>query len=53
MARKGCLTRFALSGGAAIPRDRALLNLGDESEIWYRELSRRISARPEVADTTM
>lgn len=45
-ARKGWLTRFALRGGAAIPGDRALLNLGDESETWYRQLSKRISARP-------
>ncbi len=52
-ATKGLLSRFVLAGDAAIPRDRALLNLGDELEIWYRELSKRISARPEAADSTM
>jgi len=46
-AKKGLLTRFALSGDAAIPKDRAFLNLGDESEIWYHELNKRVSIRPE------
>jgi len=42
-ARKGLLTRFALSGEPKIPQDRVLLNLGSDSETWYLELRKRIS----------
>jgi len=43
--RKGWLTRFGLSGDSTIPRDRALLNPGDEWETWYRELTERAGIR--------
>ena len=41
----GLLTRLALYGEPDIPRDRVLLNLGDELENWHRQLSKRVHAR--------
>ncbi len=41
----GWLTRFALSGDSAIPRDRLFLNLGDECEAWLERLNRHIMCR--------
>ena len=52
-AKNGLLTRFALSGDAAIPKDRVLLNLGDESEIWYHELNKRVSVSREAEDAAV
>ena len=42
-ARKGLLTRFALSGEPRMPQDRVLLNLGSDSKTWCLELRKRIS----------
>ena len=38
----GLLTRFFVTNGPNIPKDRLLLNLGDEAGAWYRELNKRI-----------
>ena len=43
--RKGLLTRLVLSGDPKIPQDRALLNLGKDSETWCRELRKRMSKK--------
>jgi len=48
-AKRGLLTKLALSGGSGIPKDRVLLNLGGEAEIWYRELVNRISVGPKTS----
>lgn len=42
-SKTGWLTRLVLSGAPAIPRDRVLLNLGDDAETWFQELNRRIT----------
>ncbi len=39
-AKMSWLTRFALSGDPAIPRNRVILNVGDDLESWLRELGR-------------
>jgi hypothetical protein len=39
----GWLSRFVLSGDPAIPRNHLFLNLGDECDIWFKELNRRIA----------
>jgi len=39
-AEMGWLTRFALSSDPAIPKNRVILNVGDDLESWLRELHR-------------
>jgi len=40
-------TRFCLSGDPAVPRDRVVLNLGDELDRWLGELSRLTGLVPQ------
>lgn len=39
-AKMSWFTRFALSGDPAIPRDRLVLNVGNNLESWLQELQR-------------
>lgn len=41
----GLLTRLTLYGEPDIPRERVLLNVGDELETWHRQLSKRVDTR--------
>jgi hypothetical protein len=47
-ANYGWLTRFALSGDPAIPRDRLFLNLGNKCETWFENLNRLIVYKGEA-----
>lgn len=49
-SRLGWLTRFALSGAPAVPRDRILLNLGTDTGKWFQELNSRIGAHLETKE---
>lgn len=48
--RLGWLTRFALSGDPAVPRDRILLNLGKEADRWFQELDSRVGGHLKVKE---
>jgi len=51
-ATLGSLGRLALTGDPAIPRNRVILNLGDDLETWLRELGRLSPRRyPEGVET--